>query len=148
MTASPVCRPLSSYEAMLNPNGDTTVYLQYAHARMSSILRKSIRAVQQRTRIVLVDKAEVDLAMKVLSLTYVLSLVRRDPQLLHVSCCRSASGCGACACSSPHSSTSAACSATRTRTRTSSWSTPRPRPCATRWGCWACRWWRSFELQA
>jgi arginyl-tRNA synthetase len=49
---------------------------------MSSILRKSIRAVQQRTRIVLVDKAEVDLAMKVLSLTYVLSLVRRDLQLL------------------------------------------------------------------
>ena len=71
-----------SYEAMLSPNGDTTVYLQYAHARMSSILRKSIRAVQQRTRIVLVDKAEVDLAMNVLSLTYVLSLVRRDLQLL------------------------------------------------------------------
>jgi arginyl-tRNA synthetase len=58
------------------------VYLQYAHARMSSILRKSIRAVQQPSRIVLVDKAEVDLAMQVLSLTYVLSLVRRDLQLL------------------------------------------------------------------
>jgi arginyl-tRNA synthetase len=48
---------------------------------MSSILRKSIRAMQQRTRIVLVE-AELDLAMKVLSLTYVLSLVRRDLQLL------------------------------------------------------------------
>jgi arginyl-tRNA synthetase len=74
-----------SYEAMLNPNGDTAVYLQYAHARMSSILRKSgkdIQAVQARTRIALVDEAEVDLAMEVLSLTYVLSLVRRDLQLL------------------------------------------------------------------
>jgi arginyl-tRNA synthetase len=74
-----------SYEAMLNPKGDTAVYLQYAHVRMSAILRKSgkdVQALQAHTRIALVDEAEIDLAMEVFSLTYVLSVVRRDLQLL------------------------------------------------------------------
>jgi arginyl-tRNA synthetase len=71
-----------SYEAML---GDTAVYLQYAHVRMSAMLRKSgkdMQAVHLQTRIRLVDEAEIDLAVEVLSLTDALSAVCRDLQLL------------------------------------------------------------------
>ena len=74
-----------SYDAMLNPAGDTAVYLQYAHARMSSILAKSgknIAKLENSVTIELVDEAEVDLAMEVLSLPYALEVVRRDLQLL------------------------------------------------------------------
>jgi arginyl-tRNA synthetase len=74
-----------SYEAMLSPNGDTAVYLQYAHARMGAILRKSgkdMQAVHLQTRIRLVDETEIDLAVEVLSLTDAMSAVCRDLQLL------------------------------------------------------------------
>jgi arginyl-tRNA synthetase len=33
-----------SYERMLSPDGDTAVYLEYAHARLCSILRKAAEA--------------------------------------------------------------------------------------------------------
>ncbi len=77
-----------SYEAMLNPLGDTAVYLQYAHARMCSILSKSGRNIEALAageggaRIKLVEEPELDLALQVLTFTDVVEVVRRELQLL------------------------------------------------------------------
>ncbi len=96
--------------------------------------------MQQRTRIVLVDKAEVYLAMKVLSLTYVLSLVRRDLQLLLPLCKWWLRG-PASACVQFSTFVVNPCPRARQRERGLAPPPPPrgprhgPRPCATRWGC-------------
>jgi arginyl-tRNA synthetase len=74
-----------SYDAMLNQQGDTAVYLQYAHARMCSILSKSgkdIEALAKTEKIQLRDPQEVNLALEILTLADVVDEVRRELQLL------------------------------------------------------------------
>lgn len=77
-----------SYDAMLNPLGDTAVYLQYAHARTCSIFSNSKRDIEALAageggaRIKLVEEPELHLALQVLMFTDVVEVVRRELQLL------------------------------------------------------------------
>jgi len=58
-----------SYDEMLSMNGNTAVYLLYAHARIASILRKSgkdpVAMAKGGAKIVLVHEAEVALALHI-----------------------------------------------------------------------------------
>lgn len=57
-----------SYDEMLNMQGDTAVYLLYAHARIAAIIRKSGRAIEdvaKTAKIVLENTLEIALALQI-----------------------------------------------------------------------------------
>ena len=72
------------YAKMLNVNGDTAVYLQYTYARMMSIIRKSKINIEKikENRIFLGDKSELDLAIQLMHIPYVLKEVCDTLELL------------------------------------------------------------------
>ncbi|MEV6711784.1 arginine--tRNA ligase [Lentzea sp. NPDC051208] len=57
-----------TWEKMLAKTGDTSVYIQYANARILSIVRKVGREAPQDAPLVLREQAERDLALKLLQL--------------------------------------------------------------------------------
>jgi len=73
-----------SYDRMLNPDGDTAVYLEYAHARLSSILRKAaevgvdVEALKESAVISLKHHSEVALASEIVRLQEVVLEVEQD----------------------------------------------------------------------
>ena len=72
---------------MLNPEGDTGVYLEYAHARMSSVLRKAESAYGVKaealiaaghTTLNISEPSEIDLAIEILRFPSITGRVMRD----------------------------------------------------------------------
>lgn len=79
---SPVSNYIFSYDRMLSTNGDTAVYLLFAYARLSSIIRKSgvdIESLRRSSGIVCAkEPTEVALAIEVLQLQDVIGFINRD----------------------------------------------------------------------
>jgi len=69
-----------SYDAMLDPKGNTAVYVLYAYARLAAVLRRSGRDVMtlEPSSLALAEPAERDLGRRLLQLPEVLALVEDD----------------------------------------------------------------------
>lgn len=70
-----------SYDKMLDLRGNTAVYLEYAHARISSIARKAgidIESLKTRADVNLVHDSEIDLAMTLCKFQETIEVVLND----------------------------------------------------------------------
>jgi arginyl-tRNA synthetase len=75
---------LFSFDAMLSLEGNTAPYLQYAHARIKSIFRKSPGGAASSSRIALDSPFELALAKHILRLGEVLEAVARELKPHHL----------------------------------------------------------------
>merc|ERR1712098_132833 len=73
-----------SFGAMLDPRGNTAVYLLYAYARICSIFRKGGVTEVDSKAIKLVHPKERELCMEVLRFPEVLEQVQTDLHLSHL----------------------------------------------------------------
>jgi arginyl-tRNA synthetase len=74
-----------SYDKILDPRGDTAVYLQYAHARMKNIIKKSkvnIDSITFAFRLNLEEKEEIELAMELINTPCVFERIVNTLELL------------------------------------------------------------------
>lgn len=82
---SPTSSYVFSYDRMLSTNGDTAVYLLFAYARLSSIIRKAgidieskVLAVDHSEALCINHPCELALALELLQFQDILKLINRD----------------------------------------------------------------------